>query len=1018
MSQVQFHFEDNLDYQQDAIRAVVELFEGQESCTTPFTVLAPAKSQTSLDFSDIKSVEDASLRAIKSQRALRTQNSTLGVGNELSLVEDEILENLRKVQFRNRIHPLAEKLESKNFTVEMETGTGKTYVYLRTIFELNQKYGFTKFIVVVPSIAIKEGVYATLRQTKDHFLSLYPNAAGFYYFQYDSENLSDVRSFAVSDKIEIMVATIGGLRKTNMTLFHRENEKTNGEKPVDLIRATRPILIVDEPQSVDGGDNGAGREALQEMNPLFTLRYSATHVNKFHPVYSLNAKQAYDKQLVKQVEVAALTIDGDFSRPYVSLIEIKKGKRGEQPCAIIELDIQQKSGISRERLTVSAQDDLRQTSKRDLYADCRIGEINAAKKTLALHHPYGETLLNEGDALYGVDADQVSRLMIRRTIQEHLDKELRLTAKDVKVLSLFFVPSVDSYRIYDKDGTKKNGLLADIFEEEYSELIVAPKYATLFKDVDVDSLPNQVHDGYFSVDKVIHSPFEDMKLSGSKDNMETSSYNLIMKEKEKLLSFDTKLKFIFSHSALKEGWDNPNVFQICSLRDIRTERQRRQTLGRGLRLCVDQTGKRLRGFETNTLTVIANESYERFADELQKEIEAETGIKFGVVESGMFATLPVQDPVTQELSPLGNQESKAIFDHLRENDWIAKDGKVTEALKIALEKGTFSLPDNLKAKTIESDVKAMLVDITSRVVIKNANEKKTINLHKERYLDPQFTELWNRIKHKTTYRVDFDSSKLVADCAEAVKNCPAINKVRARFEVAKISINQGGIGTDLVRESATEYIANGRVPLPDILTELESKTHLTRVSLYQILEKCQRLEDFKSNPQQFIAFAIEAINRTKRQLLVEGIQYKKIGDSEFYAQSLLESEPLIGYLKNLVESQKSVYEAVVCDSQGVEKNFALELERNESVKVYVKLPRWFKVPTPLGSYNPDWAIVMNEDGKDVLYFVVETKSSLWWDDLRHTEGGKIRCAEKHFAAIATSTNPAKYVKATELANVH
>lgn len=525
--------------------------------------------------------------------------SDLGVGNRLTLLDDELLKNLNDVQLRGGLPPSG-SLTSGDFTVEMETGTGKTYVYLRTIFELNKRYGFTKFVIVVPSVAIKEGVYKTLQITEDHFKGLYAGVP-FDYFLYDSGKLGQVRNFATSSNIQIMVVTVGAINKKDVNNLYKDSEKTGGEKPIDLIKATRPIVIVDEPQSVDGGLEGRGKEALDAMNPLCTLRYSATHVDKHHMVFRLDAVDAYERKLVKQIEVASATVEDAHNKPYVRLVKVEN-KRG-RISAKVELDKQTPSGVQRLEVTVSDGDDLQQSADgRAIYADFRVGEIHTAKgdEFMELRYPGGEVFLKPGQAHGDVDALAVQREMIRRTIREHLDKEKRLRPLGIKVLSLFFIDSVDRYRQYDADGKPVKGVYAQIFEEEYRRAAKLLAYQSLFAEIDLDSAAEEVHNGYFSIDKKGGWTDTAENNAGTRENAERA-YNLIMKEKEKLLSFDTPLKFIFSHSALKEGWDNPNVFQICTLRDIQTERERRQTIGRGLRLCVNQSGERVRGFDVNTL---------------------------------------------------------------------------------------------------------------------------------------------------------------------------------------------------------------------------------------------------------------------------------------------------------------------------------------------------------------------------------------------------------------------------------
>ncbi|MBY0235572.1 MAG: restriction endonuclease subunit R, partial [Burkholderiaceae bacterium] len=473
-------------------------------------------------------------------------------------------------------------------------------VYLRTIFELNKRYGFTKFVIVVPSVAIKEGVYKSLQITEDHFKALYAGVP-VDFFLYDSAKLGQVRNFATSSAIQVMVVTVGAINKKDVNNLYKDSEKTGGEKPIDLIRATRPIVIVDEPQSVDGGLSGAGKTALDAMSPLCTLRYSATHADKHHMVFRLDAVDAYERKLVKQIEVAAATVEDAFNRPYVRLLGVTN-KRG-RISAQLELHVQEATGPKLREESVSDGDDLAQVTKRAIYADFRVGEINTAKGSefVELRYPGGEVALAIGQAHGGVDELAVQREMIRRTIREHLEKEKLLRPKGIKVLSLFFIESVERYRKFDAQGQAVKGDYARIFEEEYRRAAKLPSFQSLFAEVDLSTAAEDVHNGYFSIDKKGGWTETADNNAAGRENAERA-YNLIMKEKERLLDFATPLKFIFSHSALKEGWDNPNVFQICALREMGSERERRQTIGRGLRLCVNQSGERVRGFDVNRLT--------------------------------------------------------------------------------------------------------------------------------------------------------------------------------------------------------------------------------------------------------------------------------------------------------------------------------------------------------------------------------------------------------------------------------
>ena len=996
---MKLHFEDNLGYQMAAIESVVSLFKGQEVSRSEFTVTYRPESGP--------------------QASLGLAENELGVGNRLQLVDEELLDNLHAIQLDNGLRP-AGNLASGDFTVEMETGTGKTYVYLRTIFELNKNYGFTKFVIVVPSVAIKEGTKKTLEITRDHFENLYPKAKGYEYFLYDSSKPGQVRSFATSSNIQIMVTTVGAINKKEVNNLYKEHENTGGERPIDLIKATSPIIIVDEPQSVDGGLQGQGKKALDAMNPLCTLRYSATHVDKHHMVYRLDAVDAYDQGLVKQIEVASLQIEGGNNKPYIKL-ESTHNRKGSI-IAKIEIDVQRGKKISRETLTVEDGDDLEQIANRAIYQNMQIGTITCAKnsESIQVKAPGVDETLRPGDAIGGVSPDEIKRLMIRRTIKEHLDKELTFAAnkQPIKVLSLFFIDSVEHYRQYDEEGQAVKGKYATMFEEEYTKLAKSSEYQSLFNEIDLETNASEVHNGYFSIDKKERLVDTAENNQAGRDNSERA-YNLIMKEKEKLLSFDTKLKFIFSHSALKEGWDNPNVFQICALRDMGSERERRQTIGRGLRLCVNQDGQRLRGSDINTLTVIATESYEEFAENLQKEIEEDTGIRFGIVESHQFATVLILND-KGEAEPLGVEQSDKIWKFLKAEGFVDAKGKVQDSLRTALKDGSFKLPEDIKAELggksdiAEAGIQSILKKLAGKLDIKNADDRRIIRTREAVLQSEEFKALWERIKYKTTYRVDFNNDKLITDCAKAILDCPPITKTRAQFRKADIAIGKGGVTAEETAASPFTTIHEDDIELPDIITDLQDKTQLTRSSIVKILTESRRLQDFARNPQQFIDYASEAINRTKRLALVDGIKYSKIGDEHFYAQELFQQEELKGYLKNTLETQKSVYTHVVYDSAGVEKIFAEDLEKNEAVKVYAKLPSWFKIPTPLGTYNPDWAVVVDDEGKEKLYFVVETKGSTWWGDLRHIEGAKILCGEKHFEEVANDDNPARYLRAVDV----
>jgi restriction endonuclease len=727
-----------------------------------------------------------------------------------------------------------------------------------------------------------------------------------------------------------MVVTVGAINKKDVNNLYKESEETGDERPVDLIRATHPIVIVDEPQSVDGGISGAGRAALAAMDPLCTLRYSATHVDEHHMVYRLDAVDAYQRKLVKQIEVASATVEGAHNKPFVQLVSVNN-KRNTIFARIL-VDVERETGVQRTEVTVNDGQDLEETTGRALYRDCRIGELRAGRgaERMELRVPGGEHYLTPGEVWGDVDPLAVQREMIRRTIREHFDKQARLRPKGIKVLSLFFIDAVDRYRRYDDAGNAVPGVYAQIFEEEYRRLAANPAYQGLAGGQHPSA--SDVHDGYFSVDKKRRVTDTDESTQSGRENAERA-YNLIMRDKEKLLSFETPLAFIFSHSALKEGWDNPNVFQICSVRDIHSERERRQTIGRGLRLCVDESGNRVRGFDANTLTVIATESYEQFAKGLQSEIEATTGVRFG------------------------------------------------------------------------------------RVRILNADERIAVKPRTAVIQSKAFKALWDRVKYKSAYRVDFDNAKLIADCIRAVAAMPEITQGRLQWRKAGIEIGRTGVTAVEQGASAPVVLRESVTELPDILTELQNRTQLTRRTIQRALSESGRLGDFKRNPQQFIEMAGAAIERCKARASAGGIQYRLRGDEHYYAIERL-NEEMVGYVRSMVAdaSNKSPYEYVVLDS-GVETTFAADAERNSAVETFVKFPDWFTIPTPLGPYNPDWGLLIRNDNGELSYRVVETKGSSAEEDLRDSEKEKIACARAHFGASRVMEPPAEYVVATTLDEV-
>ena len=966
-------FNPNLDFQNRAIDSITGIFKGQEVSNTRFTV--SALQQGDLYESDI------------------------GVGNRLKLLEEDILSNVQSIQIQNGLRR-DNTLESMDFSIEMETGTGKTYVYLRTLLELNEKYGFSKFVIVVPSIAIREGVYKSLQMTEEHFSELHNNVP-YDYFIYNSDDLNKVRSFATSQNIQIMIINIQAFRRSftnpdaekKANIIHRPHDLMSGQKPIEFIQSTNPVVIIDEPQSV--ATTNKSQEAISSLNPLCTLRYSATHVDDYHMMYKLDSVDAYEKKLVKQIEVASIQVQDAQNKAFFEVHDVKT-KSGD-PIAKISFDQFKNGKTRRVKRNVEAGDDLFELSGgREVYDGYIISELYAKEGNEYVYFS-NDKMVKKGQAIGGVDDDTYKRLQIRKTIEEHLNKELRLRPKGLKVLSLFFIDRVANYREYDDDLNPRNGKYADMFEEEYAKLIRKPKYNELFDGVDKESSIEKVHDGYFSIDSKGRgsNKKEFYTDTSGKTKGDIDTYSLIMKDKEELLSLDNRLKFIFSHSALKEGWDNPNVFQICTLNETNSMIKKRQEIGRGLRIAVNQDGERVHGFDVNTLTVMANESYEDFAKQLQKEIEQEEGITFNVVEPHTFANIPVQKE-DGELGMLGVETSKIVWQHLRLHNYINGKGRVQDTLRMDLKHDVVNLPEEVVEQS--SQIKAILKKISGKLNIKNADNKRTVKPKKEVLLSEDFEDLWNRIKYKTTYRVDFDSEKLIEACAKELRDKLRVGKARFKYQKAKTEIDHGGVQTNLTSEGEHTYDATD-FALPDIISILQNETNLTRKTLAEILIQSGRLNAFTNNPQKFIEQALGFIKDKMRTMIVDGIKYHKIGDERYYAQELFESEELTGYLnENMMEAEKSVHSHVVYDSD-VEENFAAKFEQNDAIKLYAKLPAWFTITTPLGPYNPDWAVLYEKDGEEKLYFVVETKGSLFSGDLREKEQGKIECGREHFKAL-------------------
>jgi type III restriction enzyme len=976
-------FDPSLQYQQDAVNAVVNVFQGQ-----PF-VLSGAMAFQSLQIGGLFQTE-------------------LGMGNRLILPDDEILKNVHAIQETNDIEKVA-ALEVREFSIQMETGTGKTYVYLRTIFELNKTYGFKKFIIVVPSVAIREGVLKSIDVMKEHFQTLYDKAP-LDHFVYDSKRLGKVRQFASSNQIQIMIINIQSFQKdvadkdlSDMTedelkklnVINRENDRMSGRRPIELIQAANPIVIIDEPQSVDNTEKS--RRAIGNLNPMVTLRYSATHRNPYNVLYELDPIKAYDLRLVKRIEVASMRSDASFNDAYVKLLKTDN-MNGIK--AQVEIHKESASGPKGAKLWVKQGDDLYvKSGERDTYRDGYIVQnIDCTPGSEYIEFNQG-CFLELGQEVGGLGEDMM-KAQVYETVEQHLKKERALKGKSIKVLSLFFIDRVANYRIYNEDGTTSLGKIGRWFEEAYRELTTKPIYKGLIPFDFAD-----VHNGYFSQDRRGHA--KDTRGNTADDD---DTYSLIMREKERLLDPNVALRFIFSHSALREGWDNPNVFQICTLNESQSIEKKRQEIGRGLRLPVNATGERVHDETVNRLTVIANESFEDFARNLQTEFEEDFGIQFGKVDRIAFAKLMRRANDGTETA-IGQEESAKIWGELVANGYLNAAGDILEKFD----------PKNphfeLKISDKFADLTAEITDAINRKVFKNrivnARDRRELKFRKEVHLSDDFQALWEKIKHRTRYRVTLETPDLITRALSHIKQIEPIKAPRIATTVVEVDISDAGVSADKQIATRVRDVEPVKV-LPDILAYLQKETELTRHTLAEILKRSGRLAELKINPQAFMAAVAKEISRALYDLMLEGIKYEKVAGA-FWEQRRMEQdaeEGIVRYLSNLYEVQnreKSLFDAIEYESE-VEKQFARDLDSNENVKLFVKLPSWFRIDTPIGPYNPDWAFVTEREEK--LYFVRETKSSLDSEERRTKENQKIDCGRKHFDTLGVD-----YDVVTSLADV-
>lgn len=1010
-------------FQEDATNALCDVFSGQPNETRKFLIdQGDDKSSTAALFS----------------------NHTGWANPEIHLREDDVLKNLRDVQKDHNIVPSnkLEMLSSKVdwddgrkqtvtkpvFTVEMETGTGKTYTYIKTMYELNARYGWSKFIIVVPSIAIREGVAKSFQITADHFKEEYGKACR--YFIYNSTRLNELEQFADDPGINVMIINSQAFNASGKDArrIYMKLDSFRSRRPIDVIASVNPIVIVDEPQSVIGvtGGKNVTRDSLGKFNPLFYINYSATHRENFNMVYRLDAVDAYQKQLVKKITVKGISIQGSTATNgylYLQRINVYPNK---SPSATVVFEINNASsgGIGKKVKTFVHGDNIYDHSGEvEAYREgYTIADINARDGFVEFTNGLKLSL---GEVVGDTSEDDIRRIQIRETIMSHLEKERELFKKGIKVLSLFFIDEVAKYKFYDEAGEQK-GLYAKVFEEEYKNAINLffsqlpfeedTDYRTFLERDDA----GRIHAGYFSVDKKGRAVDSDVKR-GESESADVDAYNLIMKNKERLLSPDEPVRFIFSHSALREGWDNPNVFQICTLRLSSGDIKKRQEIGRGLRLSVNKDGERMDAevlgthsvHDVNALTVIANESYEEFAKALQDEFYEVIKNRPKEVAPTLFEGQVWSDNAGNEVEVDGSKAA-LIFAALKMSG-LVKDGQLTDeyhdlAPELRAEKVSEVLGNIDESLTPYTDNVLQLVESVynpkANPIVSDARNKATLNLDHEKFASKEFKNLWEKINTKTYYTVAFDESKLIESCVNSINR-------NLRVSQTLVTITEGYLDATkqnnpemkrlVGKQVALEEIAATSVTF-DLIGEISEPTRLTRKTVATILQKIEPaiFKLFATNPEEFIREVIKLIDEQKASTIIEHITYDKL-EEQWNAEEIFVDATIGGeYGKNVSDAKKHLFDKLRYDS-AIEKQLGEELDVADIVDLYVKLPSGFYINTPMGKYNPDWAIAFNEGSVKHIYFVAETKGDTSDIQLREVERAKIECARRHFSVISSDT---------------
>lgn len=1000
-------------YQTDAVNSTVNVFAGQPYVGKVQYVrdLGIEKKEQQLSFNNVTSF---------------AEDAKLGFGNaEIVLEDKDILKNIKDIQRKNNIKQssaLVEHLGRCSLDIEMETGTGKTYVYIKTIFEMNKLYGWNKFIIVVPSIAIREGVKKSFEMTQEHFMEHYGKKARF--FIYNSRNLTEIDNFSSNAGINVMIINIQAFnaRGADARRIYEKLDEFGSRRPIDVIKANNPVVILDEPQKMGGAKT---QTSLKEFNPLFCLNYSATLAQKNNMVYVLDALHAYNKRLVKKIEVKGFEVKnfrGTDKYLYLENIIVSAKK---PPMAKIEFEINYQNSINREPRILGVSDNLYYLSAGknmpplEQYKGYAIADVDPVTATVTFTNG---VKITRGDVVGDISERDMRRIQIRETIVSHFEKEEKLFNKGIKMLSLFFIDEVAKYRVYNDAGEEINSEYSDVFEQEY--ISVLNEYITLedtdyikyLKSIDV----KDTHKGYFSIDKTGRMINSKTKRNSTESD-DISAYDLILKNKERLLSFEEPTRFIFSHSALREGWDNPNVFQICTLKRSDSTTGKRQEVGRGLRICVNSSGNRMDAetcgdavHKINKLTVIASESYRTFVAELQSQIKDVLYNRPSMANFEYFMGKCIA--VGEAVVAINDEQARDIYRYLVKNDYVDNKDNVTDAYRADLENNCLQpLPLDLTemSEGIHTLIQGVFDDKVLADMVDDANKTKiTENKLNENFFKQEFQTLWNYINHKYAYTVDFDSDELIRNAVAAINEKMFVSELlytqttASQRAVLKEDEVRAGASFDNAR-STTKTLSHAQTSQIkyDLVGKIAQGTTLTRKTVVAILQGLEKhiFVMFKHNPEEFITKSIKLIKEQKATVIVEHISYNEIDGK--YDSDIFTAEKHGQDFDKAFRATKHVQDFVFTDGtaeQSVERRFAQELDSATEVCVYAKLPKGFAIPTPVGNYSPDWAIAFFEGAVKHIYFIAETKGSMSSLDLRPIETAKIRCAKRLFNEISTS----------------